>query len=59
MFNDVFYAADEKCRSMIVLLDLSAAFDTIDIGTLLRHLKLTFGITVKHYSDKIRCDEMR
>ena len=45
MLNDVYCAADEKCRSMIVLLDLSAAFDTIDIDTLLRRLEHTFGIT--------------
>ena len=45
MLNDVYCAADRKRRSMIVLLDLSAAFDTIDIDTLLRRLEHTFGIT--------------
>ena len=34
-----------KTSSMIVLLDLSAAFDTIDIDTPLRRLEHTFGIT--------------
>ena len=45
MLNDVYCAADGKRRSMIVLLDLSAAFNTIDIDTLLRRLEHTFGIT--------------
>ena len=45
LLSDVRCAADEKCRSMVVLLDLSAAFDTIDIDTLLRRLEHTFGIT--------------
>ena len=45
MLNDVYSAADDRRRSMIVLLDLSAAFDTIDISTLLFHLQHTFGIS--------------
>ena len=45
MLNDVYCAADGKRRLMIVLFDLSAAFDTIDIDTLLWRLEQTFGIT--------------
>ena len=45
MLNDVYSAADDRRRSMIVLLDLSAAFDTIDISTLLCRLQHTFGIS--------------
>ena len=36
---------DEKSWSMLVLLDLSAEFNIIDINTLMRRLELTFGIT--------------
>jgi len=37
--------ADDKKATLLVALDLSAAFDRIDIDTLVRHLKLTFGIS--------------
>ena len=43
--NDIYCAADKKSRSLLILLDLSAAaFDTLDICTLIRRLEHTFGI---------------
>src|SRR5664279_2404908 len=45
LLNDVYGAADNKSRSLLVLLDLSAAFDTIDINTLISRVEHTFGIT--------------
>src|SRR5664279_5096122 len=35
LLNDVYGAADRKSRSLLVLLDLSAALDTIDINPLM------------------------
>jgi hypothetical protein len=43
LLNDVYSAADDGHRSLLVLLDLSAAFDCIDINTLERRLEHTFG----------------
>ncbi|HSN24164.1 MAG TPA: reverse transcriptase domain-containing protein, partial [Methylomicrobium sp.] len=45
LLNDVYTAADNKTRSLLVLLDLSSAFDTIDISTLIRRVENTYGIT--------------
>ena len=45
LLNDVYQAADLKQTTLLVLLDLSAAFDSIDIPTLLRRLNHTFGLT--------------
>jgi hypothetical protein len=45
LLNDVYIAADEGSRSLLVLLDLFAAFDCIDINTLGRRLEHTFGFT--------------
>lgn len=45
LLNDVYCAADDGSRSLLVLLDLSAAFDCINLDTLLRRLEHTFGIT--------------
>lgn len=45
LLNDVQCAADRGSRSLLILLDLSAAFDTIDIDTLFSRLESTFGIT--------------
>jgi len=45
MLNDAYCSADNKSRTLLVQLDLSAAFDTIDHSTLLRRLKCTFGLS--------------
>ena len=45
MLNDVYCAADNGSRTMKLQLDLSSAFDTIDMCTLLRRLRFTFGIS--------------
>ena len=42
--NDIFCSADEKSRTLLIQLDLSAAFDTIDSNTLLSRLERTFGL---------------
>ena len=45
MLNDVYLAADRGSRTMLVQLDLSSAFDTLDISTMLRRLRFTFSIS--------------
>ena len=45
MLNDVYCAADSKSRTLLIQLDLSAAFDTIDQNTLIRRLEQTFGLS--------------
>ena len=42
--NDVLRAVDEDGGCILVLLDLSAAFDTIDHDKLLHILEINFGI---------------
>ena len=42
--NDLLIATDEKKATVVMLLDLSAAFDTIDHSKLLSTLNSQFGI---------------
>ena len=44
LLNDIYCAADKKFRSLLILLDLSAALDTLVITTLIRRLEHTSGI---------------
>ena len=43
--NDILSNMNKKQVSILVLLDLSAAFDTVDHAILLRRLETSFGIT--------------
>ena len=44
VLDDVYRAADKNSRSLLLQLDLSAVFDTLDKPTLLRWLDHTFGV---------------
>ena len=45
--NDILHSLDKNCVTVLVLLDLSAAFDTIDHQTLLTRLEKQYGISDK------------
>lgn len=43
--NDIVAALDQKCRAVLVMLDLSAAFDVIDHDILFKRLDYSYGVT--------------
>ena len=45
LFNDILRSMDQRKITVLVLLDLSAAFDTVDHQILLHRLQSRFGVT--------------
>ncbi len=60
--NDILCAVDEGCAVVLVLLDLNAAFDTVDHAVLISRMSTRFGIKGKalawfesYLSDRTQC----
>jgi len=45
ILDEVYTAADDKQVTVLISLDLSAAFDTVDHEVLLQRLQSEFGVT--------------
>ena len=45
VFNDIAVALDQKCTAALVMLDLSAAFDTIDHDILFNRMEYSYGLS--------------
>ena len=45
--GDILLALDSGDLTALVLLDLSAEFDTVDHGTLIQRLQISYGLTGK------------
>ena len=65
--NDILMNLDSQCVTLLVLLDLSAAFDTVDHGVLLNRLNTSFGVRgsalqwftsyLLNRSQRVSCDQ--
>ena len=50
MANDILWSMERKEVTTVILLDMSAAFDTVDHDLLLDILHNKYGIQILHYN---------